>query len=266
MIESPKIEVEAIHIAPVKSLALVSPASVYAGVAGIEEDRRFYLIDAGGALLTQRQAGTLAQVRAQYQLDPESLKLSFPDGTVIEGPVETGEPVLTQIWGRQVTGHQARGDWNKVLSKFCGQTVTLIKPRQPGECFDEFPISILGSASVEMLGQRPEVGLALDHRRFRPNLLLSGCQAHQEDSWLGESIRIGEDLVLRVVAPDPRCAITTLDPDTGTPDFDTPSAIRAYRPNSRAAYFGVYAVVEQPGNVSLGDTVIGPGVVGPGDR
>lgn len=252
------INVEAIHIAPVKSLALASPRSVYAGTAGIVEDRRFYLIDARGALLTQRQAGKLAQVRADYQPGLESLRLSFPDGTVIEGPVETGEPVVTQIWGRQVTGHQARGDWNKVLSKFCGQQVTLVKPRQPGECFDEFPLSILSSASVEMLGQRPEVGFALDHRRFRPNLLLSGCQPHQEDAWLGGSVRIGEELILRVAAPDPRCAITTLDPDTGEPDFDAPSAIRAYRPSSRAAYFGVYAVVERPGTVSVGDVVIGP--------
>ena len=252
------INVEVIHIAPVKSLALVNPKSVYASAAGIVEDRRFYLIDQKGVLLTQRQSGSLAQVMAEYKSDPESLKLSFPNGTVVEGPVETGEPVMTQIWGRQVIGHQARGDWNKVLSRFCGQPVILVKSRQPGECFDEFPISILSSASVEMFGQRPEVASVMDHRRFRPNLLLSGCLAHQEDSWLGKSVKIGDGLVLRIVAPDPRCAITTLDPDTGTPDFDVPSAIRNYRPNPRAAYFGVYAVVEQPGSVSVGDVVVGP--------
>lgn len=252
------ITVEAIHVAPVKSLGLVKPHSVHVGPAGIVEDRRFYLIDDRGVLLTQRQAGALVQVRAEYQLDSGDLRLSFPDGAAIEGPVETGEPVVTQIWGRRVTGHQAKGNWNKMLSEFCGQPVTLVQSLQPGECFDEFPISILSSASVEMLGQRPEVGVALDPRRFRPNFLLAGCQAHQEDSWLGRLVGIGGEVVLRVVAPDPRCAVTTLDPDTGTPDFDTPSAIRKYRPNPGAAYFGVYAVVEQPGRVSVGDGVVGP--------
>ena len=252
------ITVEAIHIAPVKSMGLLNPQSVHVGPAGIVEDRRFYLIDDRGRLLTQRQAGELVQLHAQYQLDSGHLMLSFPDGKVIEGSVEAGEPVVTQIWGRQVAGHQAGGDWHEALSRFCGRPVTLVQSQQPGECYDEFPISILSSASVEMLGQRPEVGLALDHRRFRPNLLLSGCQAHQEDTWLGRLVSIGDEVVLRVVAPDPRCAITTLDPNTGRPDIDAPSAIKKYRPNPGAAYFGVYAVVEQPGMVSLGDGVVGP--------
>ena len=253
------ISIESIHVAPVKSLGLVTPQTVHVGPAGIVEDRRFYLVDDRGVLLTQRQAGELVQVQAEYQFDLEVLRLSFPDGTVIEGPVETGEPVITQIWGRQVTGHQAGGDWNKALSRFCGRPVTLVQSRQPGECFDEFPISILSSASVDLLGQQPGVELALDPRRFRPNFLLSGCQAHQEDSWLGRMVGIGDEVVLRVVAPAPRCAITTLDPDTGRPDIDTPSVIRNYRPSPGAAYFGVYAVVERPGTVALGDGSCRPG-------
>ena len=112
-------------------------------------------------LLTQRQAGVLVRVRADYgaeygaengvgeQEAEESLRLTFPDGSVIEGRVETGEPVVTRMWGRQVHGRQVTGDWNKMLSKFCGRAVTLVQSRMPGECFDEFPISILSSGSVE---------------------------------------------------------------------------------------------------------------------
>jgi uncharacterized protein YcbX len=62
-------------------------------------------------------------------------------------------------------------------------------------------------------------------------------------------------VLLRIVARDPRCAITALDPDTGRRDFDTLRLILGYRPSARAAYLGVYAVVDQPGTVSVGDPV-----------
>ena len=247
--------VRAIHIAPVKSLGLVKPASVHVGPDGIVEDRRFFLVDQRGAVLTQRQLGTLVQVKPDYQPEREFLRLSFPDGTVAEGELEVGEPVETILFGRPVRGNMVGGDWNKVLSRFCGGTVNLVQSRQPGECYDEYPISLLSSASVDGLKQRPGVSDDVDERRFRPNFLLAGCQAHEEDTWMGGQLRLGDGPVLRVIAQDPRCAVTTLNPDTGQPDLDTPSVIKGYRPSSGAAYFGVYAVVDLPGEVSVGDQV-----------
>jgi uncharacterized protein YcbX len=58
-----------------------------------------------------------------------------------------------------------------------------------------------------------------------------------------------------MVAPDPRCAITTLDPETGERDFDVPRLILSYRPSDRSPYFGVYGTVETAGTVSVGDAV-----------
>ena len=245
-------KVDAIHIAPVKSLALLNAQSVQVGPAGIVEDRRFYLVDERGRMLTQRQAGKLAQVRAWYDQTEDRLIMAFPDGAEVEGIVETAEEVATVIWGRRVDGHLVGGDWSRALSRFCGRPVFLVRPRQPGQCYDEYPISVLSRASVELLSQRAAVEPGLDHRRFRPNLLLDGCEPHEEDGWLGQSVAMGNELVLRMVAPDPRCAITTLDPDTGVPNLDTPTAILSYRPSPGPAYFGVYAVVERPGKVNLG--------------
>ena len=252
---TPVISIQVIHIAPVKSLGLVQPSTVHIGPAGIAEDRRFFLVDQRGAVLTQRQVGTLVQVKPDYQPEREFLRLGFPDGTVVEGVVEIRNPVETILWGRPVRGNMVSGDWSKVLSKFCGGTVNLVQARQPGECFDEYPISLLSTASVDGLRQRPGVGEHLDERRFRPNFLLAGCQAHEEDTWLGAQVQLGDGPILRVVAQDPRCAITTLNPDTGQPDLDTPSAIKEYRPSPGPAFFGVYAVVDRPGQVSVGDRV-----------
>lgn len=247
--------IKSINIAPVKSLGLVHPQAVHIDSRGIREDRRFHLIDGDGRLLTQRQLGRLVQVRVDYQMEPERLALRFPDGSRIEGTPELGEPVTTSIFGRLVAGRMVTGRWSEALYQFCGRSVTLVQSDEPGQCYDEYPLSIVSQASVEELGRQSAVTGALDHRRFRPNFLVGGCLPHEEDSWIGGSLRIGNSLTLRIVARDPRCAITTHDPDTGEQDMDTLRLILSYRPDPKAAYFGMYGIVERPGDVSLGDIV-----------
>src|ERR671936_45864 len=49
---------------------------------------------------------------------------------------------------------------------------------------------------------------------------VGGVGPHEEDEWIGRRVRVGEAVVLlhEQVA---RCAITTQNPKTGVPDFDT---------------------------------------------
>ena len=116
-------------------------------------------------------------------------------------------------------------------------------------------MSILSQAPVEALEKQAGATATLDSRRFRPNFLIGGTSAHQEDTWLGEEIALGQGLRLQVVARDPRCAITTHDPDTGEADIDTLGLLSNDRPGNGAAYFGVSGTVVHPGMVSVGDTV-----------
>ena len=249
------ITIDAIHVAPVKSASLVSPDRVSVGLTGILEDRRFYIIDAMGRLVTQRELGWLVQVKASYQSDPERLRLTLPDGEVVEEELESGEQVSTRMWGRMARGHVLTGSWGPALSRAAGVPLALVRADQPGQCYDEFPISVLSKGSLMQLGKVAGDTDEFDGRRFRPNFLLQGCQAHEEDGWLGRAIQIGERLRLRLISPDPRCAITTHDPDTGERDVDTLRLIMSYRPNPIAAYFGVYAIVERPGEAAVGDRV-----------
>ena len=254
-----------IFTSPVKSLSLLQPEAVTVGYSGIVEDRRFHLVDEGGRLLTQRQHGHLALVQAGYSADTEVLTLRFPDSTHLEGVTELGEVVSTSIWGRQVRGREVTGHWNDVFSSYCDSPVRLVKTDMPGDSYDEYPVSLLSQASVDKLGDYLNHNLVtpddntsvpvLEGRRFRPNFLLDGCSPHEEDFWIDGLLQIGPDLRVRLVAPDPRCAITTLDPDTGDRDFNVPKLLQRYRPTTRAPYFGVYGTVEAPGVVSLGDQV-----------
>ena len=222
---------------------LARPGQVHVDFTGIVEDRLFPLVDQQGRLLTQRQVGPLVQLESEYKTQPEWLSLALPDGTKVEGPVELGEEATTLMWGRKVAGRVLTGDWSLALSAFCQRPVALVRSEQPGQCYDEYPISLVSQASVQGLRWRAPPSVSLDSRRFRPNFVLGGL------------VRIGEELVLRLVARDPRCAITTHDPTTGEADLDTLRLILSYRPSPRAPYFGVYGIVERPGRVSLGDTV-----------
>jgi hypothetical protein len=249
------ITVVAIHIAPVKSLGLVHPDTVYVERRGIAEDRRLYLIDRHGRLVTQRMLGSLVQLTSQYQSAPEWLDLHFPDGLHLAGRVELGEAVITPVWGRYVPGRVLQGQWNQALSDFCGEAVRLVRSNEPGQCYDEFPISLVSQASLDHLSRHAGAALVFDSRRFRPTFVVRGCRPHEEDGWLGGVIQVGAELRLHILARDPRCAITTLDPNTGQRDVDTLRYILGYRPNPRAAYFGVYGIVEHPGRVTIGDAV-----------
>ena len=247
--------VSAINLAPVKSLGLLSANQVDISFRGIEGDRKFVVLDASGRPVTQRQLGRLTLVTAEYSAAEHMLKMTFPDGRVVDGQPDQAESTATVLWGRVVDGSLIGGDWAAALSEFCGAELRLFESDKEGACFDEYPVSIISQASIDYLTGLTGGAKSLESERFRPTLLLDDCEPHEEDAWLGKGVRIGERLRLRLIARDPRCAITTLDPATGSRDFDTLRLILSYRPSVRAAYFGVYGIVESPGAVTLGDQV-----------
>ena len=250
------ITVAEINIAPVKSMALTPLTEATLDLGGIQVDRRFYLVNGQGRLLSRRQVGKLAQLVASWDPDGEQLRIVFPDGTVLEGQPELDNPVWTIIWGRRVRARPLLGDWMPAISEFCGQPAVLMMSDIPCQVFDEFPVSVLSRASVERLSS--EMGISDDEclatDRFRPTLLLDGCEPHQEDGWMNRPITVG-DAVVRILAPDPRCAIIDQHPETGETDTEVVRSILGYRPNGLAAYFGVYGIVERPGMVRVGDRV-----------
>ena len=222
---------------------------------GVVEDRRFYVTDATNRLVDQLIEGSMVQVKAWTDPDATVLRLTFPDGRVVEDDVALGDPIETAIHGRTAVGRVVTGPWGEALSGFLGREVRIVRCDRPGGTRTKAPVSLVSDGSMDALGAALEVG-ELDARRFRMLIELEGSRAHEEDTWLGKRVAIGDAIVVPSGAI-PRCAITTHDPDTGERDFDTLRAIKTYRGqvDGKDLMFGVWAAVERPGTVRLGDEV-----------
>jgi uncharacterized protein len=244
-----------ISIAPVRGLGLEHPASVDLTEVGVLEDRRFYLIDDAGRHVDQLVSGELVQVSAHTDPDATRLRLAFPDGTLIDEPIELGEAEVTTIVKRTAVGHVVLGPWGDALAPFAGRRVRIVRCDRPGGTRVENAVSLIGDGSLQELANR--VGRpSVDGRRFRMLFEVEGAEPHEEDTWLGGRIAVG-DAVLAITKPDARCAITTQDPDTGTRDIDALRTIIGYRGlrEGRKVDFGVLGEVATPGRVRVGDEV-----------
>lgn len=245
--------VSRLSIAPVRSLGLEHPDEVVVTETGVAEDRRFFLADDANRLVDRLIVGGLVQISTHTDPEATSLSMTFPDGRVIDEDIHLGAPIETPIHGRTGVGHVVIGPWAEALSAFCGRPITLVRCDQPGGTRRGNPTSLVSDGSLAELAR--QAGLdAVDARRFRMLIEIAGADPHEEDTWVGGRVAVG-DAVLAITTQDPRCAITTQDPDTGVRDLDTLRTIIAYRGlrDAKHADFGVLGDVVQPGTIRLGD-------------
>lgn len=119
--------------------------------------------------------------------------------------------------------------------------------------FDVRPVSLICQGTLCAL--TAELGRPLDPLRFRSNLVLalSDDRPFAEDALAGTTLRFGDadGPRLRVLERIPRCRIVSLDPETTAAD---PTLLR-HLAHHHAGRVGIYARVERPGTLHLGDAV-----------
>jgi uncharacterized protein YcbX len=112
---------------------------------------------------------------------------------------------------------------------------------------DAFPFLLISEASLEDLNMRHDQPVTMEH--FRPNLVVSGCEAFAEDQW--QLIRIGE-ITFRVVKPCARCVIPNIDPETGQSNSKVLLTLSKYRRRGEKIYFGQNLLHDQLGELQEG--------------
>ena len=131
----------------------------------------------------------------------------------------------------------------------------------PGSFVDFAPLHLLTTSTLDRIAQLIPHGQA-DLERYRPNIVIRTAAAgFTENGWLERILRLGNDLVLRVIARTPRCAVPTLAHGALPRD---PDALRVLARHNRVEPLdsldpepcaGVYAEVLRPGRIRTGDPV-----------
>jgi hypothetical protein len=245
---------------PVKATRLHVVDRIELGPDGVLENRRFYVIDDRDRMVNSKIVGELQTVIADYSHADRTLSLSLPEGPVVLGPVELGEPVETRFFSTQRTARLVDGPWSEALSRVAGRRLRLVEPCSPGSGVDRAADGAVSLISRASLARLAEVGgvESLDSRRFRMLIEIDGVSAHAEDGWVrGATVRIG-DAVVAFAGHVGRCLITSRDPDSGVVDLPTLDLLGSYRgpvDSTEPLPFGVWGRVVEPGTVRLGDEV-----------
>ncbi len=198
------------------------------------------MVDAHGRFMTQRELPRLATVQAQLRGD--TLHLSAPAQPLL--PVNAainGSSRRVRIWQDECAADDCGDAAAQWLTTCLGQPLRLVRFDQRAQrpssrqwtgefsavnqFSDGFPLLVANSASLADLNARMQHALPME--RFRPNLVLDGLAAWEEDHIL--ELRRGA-VRLRLVKPCTRCIITTTDQLSGVRDTDEPlRTLRGFR-------------------------------------
>lgn len=250
-----------LHVAPIKSLRVQTRERITLTLRGALEDRRFCIVDEEGRMLNAKRVHAFISVRPEFDGAMRELTLHMPDGRHVRGPVDLGDPVTVSIYKRDVPAREVRGPFTDALSSVDGGTARLVRFDDPGEGVDRAEkggaTTLLSVAALDALAEAASADGPVDPRRFRMLIGVAGVPAHAEDGWIGKPVRVGTAVVVPLGYVG-RCVVTTLDPDRGVSDLDTLGALAKYRgavSPTESLPFGVWARVETPGIVAVGDDV-----------
>ncbi len=249
------ISVTGLSTTPVKGTRLHRVEAIVLGPSGAAEDRRFYLVDDRDRMVNSKRLGELQTVVADVVED--QLRLTFPDGTVVEAELKLGPPLTTRFYSGSMQARLVEGPWSQAISDHAGLPLRLVEPAEGavdrGRAGGTTLISLASLDALAAAAGESQV----DARRFRMLIEIDGVEAHEEDRWVGRTVQIGEAAV-RFNGHVGRCLITSRDPESGQIDLPTLEIIGRYRASVKATEplpFGIYGEVVSEGRVRVGDEV-----------
>ncbi len=261
-----------LNVYPVKSCRGIAIDTADIGRMGIRYDRQWMFVDAQGMFLAQRsdatvgvEARTLCLIRAAFV--DGVLRLTAPEMPPLDLPLDgrDGRAMDVQVWDSRTTGID-QGDeaaaWaHGFLSRERPGAYRLVRMRDDvtrraskGDSTlafaDGYPFLIISEASLVDLNVRLAEPLPMN--RFRPNIVLGGCEPYQEDRL--DRIRIGP-VEFEGMSLCPRCPIPTTNQDTGERSKEPLRTLATYRRTDRGVVFGRNFNHRGAGRITVGDRV-----------
>lgn len=254
-----------LFVYPVKSCAGVEVRDALLTEAGLDLDRAWMVVDEQGVFVTQRELPRMALIKVQ--LKASEVVLRAPGMLALHLQVDTvEEPTRVRVWDDEVPAYDMGPVAAQWFSDFLGRKLRLVRfdpehrrlssldwtdgVEAPNAFSDGFPLLVVSEASLQALNERMQAAghAPVGMERFRPNIVLSGVDAHDEDRIGRVHVAADGAVELQPVKPCARCSIPDVDPataETGTAVADT---LQAYRGNARlggAICLGMNAIVRQ---------------------
>ena len=269
--------VEVLRRYPVKSMLGEELTSTSVTDRGLAHDRRLALIHTETGLVASakhpRLWSRLLGLRAE--VSDGAVRITLPDGKYFWDTDADRDSTLSDVVGhpvRLVDTPPARATLERAvpeevlrdgITAEVNVTVSQLGGGSPpGTFFDFAPLHVLTTATLNRIGELHPAG-EIAALRYRPNIVIDtpGLTGFAENDWVGQDLRVGADLVVKIMARSPRCAIPTLA--HGDLARDT-AAVRVLARHNRVIPVepmgpepcaGVYAQVVHPGEIRLGDPV-----------
>ncbi|WP_213957363.1 MOSC N-terminal beta barrel domain-containing protein [Variovorax sp. dw_954] len=256
---------------PVKSCAGVDLPEVLLTETGLEFDRAWMVVDAGGEFVSQRELPRMALI--QPKLKQFEMVLRAPGMLALHVAYDRVEqPMRVRVWSDEVAAYDMGDVAAQWFSDFLSepgkpQKLRLVRfdpehkrisslkwtdgVEAQNQFADGFALLVASEASLAELNEKlvAEGHEAVVMERFRPNIVLAGVEAQDEDRLETMHIATGEgEALLQPVKPCPRCPMPDIDPKTAISSPEVGDMLRTYRQNARvdgAVTFGMNAIVLQ---------------------
>ena len=286
-----------LFVYPVKSCAGVELKEAVLTETGLDLDRAWMVVDADGVFVSQREQARLALVKPQLKM--EELILRAPGMLALHVRIDAAEqPATVEVWDDTVPAF----DMGNIAAQWFTDFLSLTEAGLPGsnpkkyrmvrfdpdhkrlssmkwtqgaevlnQFSDGFPILVVSTASLDGLNAKLAAAghAAVGIERFRPNIVLTGLDAHDEDRLQALHVALGSvdsgeagQVILKPVKPCPRCSIPNIDPSTARSSPEVGDMLQSYRQDARVegrVTFGMNAIVLQGVDTVLrvGQTVTG---------
>ena len=248
---------------------------------GLDLDRAWMVVDSTGDFVTQRELPRMALIKPQ--LKTQELVLRAPGMLALHVRIDAVEgPATVKVWDDTVPAF----DMGDLAAQWFTDFLSLTDAGLPApnaqkyrmvrfdpdfqrpsskkwtrehdamtEFADGYPLLLTSTASMDSLNAKLTATghSAVGVERFRPNIVLAGLDAHDEDRLVDLHVevegRAGEKAaaaVIKPVKPCARCPIPNIDPATSISSPEVNDTLQTYRANAQmdgAITFGMNAIV-----------------------
>lgn len=267
--------IESLHFYPVKGCRGFTIEHAMLATTGLElhgvGDREWVVVDENGRFLSQRELPKMALI--ETKLGPGALRLKAPGMLALDVPLASeGDVLPVTVWNDTlpaVTQGDLPDAW---FSRYLGRPCRLMRfdpearrlsnkrytgdAEAPVKFADAFALLVTSASALADLNARLEKRGAspVGMERFRPNIVLAGVAAHEED--YAASLTVG-DVEMRLVKPCVRCTVPSVDPATGEQGAEPGDTLALYRDDTRVGgvTFGMNAIVVGQGGEIRSDDV-----------